>query len=299
MRVLLTGATGYIAGNLLPALIEKGCEVICCVRDISRFERVPQKYPGVMVVEADFLKPDTLKNIPDDIDAAYYLIHSMSSLRGDFTKMEEQSAINFRERFHNTGLRHVVYLSGIVNAGNLSRHLSSRLNVERILTEGTYALTTLRAGIIIGAGSASFQIIHDLVEKLPVMIAPRWLNTPSQPIAIKDVIRFLSGVLLNEKTFNRSYDIGGPDILTYQQMLQVCARVMGLRRWIRTVPVMTPKLSSYWLYFITSASYPLARNLVDSMKVEIICGENDLSGMLNINPVTYEQAVREAIGKGS
>ncbi len=298
MRILLTGATGYIAGNLLPALIEKGCEVICCVRDISRFERVKQKYPGVVVVEADFLKPDTLKNIPDNIDAAYYLIHSMSSLKGDFTKMEEQSAINFRERFQNTGLRQVVYLSGIVNAGNLSRHLSSRLNVERILAEGTYALTTLRAGIIIGAGSASFQIIRDLVEKLPVMIAPRWLNTPSQPIAIKDVVRFLSGVLFNEKTFNNSYDIGGPDILTYQQMLQICAKVMGLRRWIRTVPVMTPKLSSYWLYFITSASYPLARNLVDSMKVEIICRENDLAGMLNINPVSFEQAVREAITGG-
>jgi len=166
--------------------------------------------------------------------------------------------------------------------------------VEQILASGSYSLTTLRAGIIIGSGSASFEIIRDLVEKLPVMIAPRWLNTRSQPIAIRNVIEFLSGVLLNEKTYNLSYDIGGPDILTYKQMLLGFASVRGLKRMIGIVPVMTPKLSSYWLYFITSTSYSLAQNLVDSMKIEVICKENNLQELLGMVPMSYEDAIREA-----
>ncbi len=294
MRILLTGATGYIAQRLLPVLLGNGHEVICCVRDIARFNFSKYNSPLLSVIEADFLKSVTLQNIPDDIDAAYYLIHSMSTLKGDFEKMEELSASGFRDRIQQTKVRQVIYLSGIVNEEKLSKHLSSRKNVERILGAGTYSLTTLRAGIIIGSGSASFEIMRDLVEKLPVMIAPKWLNTRSQPIAIKNVIEFLSGVLLNEKTFNSAYDIGGPDILTYKEMLLSFARVRGLKRRIWTVPVMTPKLSSYWLYFITSTSYFLAQNLVDSMKVEVICKDNDLKELLSIEPISYEEAVSEA-----
>ena len=234
---------------------------------------------------------------PNDIDAAYYLIHSMSTPTGDFEKMEETSAINFRDCIQKTKARQVIFLSGIVNEEKLSKHLASRRNVERILGSGSYSLTTLRAGIIIGSGSASFEIIRDLVEKLPVMIAPRWLNTRSQPIAIRNVIEFLSGVLLKEETFNHSYDIGGPDILTYRQMLLDFAKIRGLKRRIGVVPVMTPKLSSYWLYFITSTSYALAQNLVDSMKVEVICSENNLKDLLRIEPLNYEAAIREAFEK--
>ena len=221
----------------------------------------------------------------------------MSTSTGDFEKMEETSAINFKNCIQQTKARQVIYLSGIVNEEILSKHLTSRKNVEKILGSGSYSLTTLRAGIIIGSGSASFEIIRDLVEKLPVMIAPRWLNTKSQPIAIRNVIEFLSGVLLNETTFNHSYDIGGPDIMTYKQMLLRFAKVRGLKRWIGIVPVMTPKLSSYWLYFITSTSYSLAQNLVDSMKVEVICKENNLKEILGIIPVSYEDAIREAFEK--
>lgn len=297
MKILLTGATGYIAQRLLPELLGKGCEVVCCVRDTARFNHEKYRSGLLSVVEADFLDPSTLSNIPVDIDAAYYLIHSMSASRGDFEKLEETSAVNFRDRIQTTGARQVIYLSGIVNDESLSKHLSSRKNVETILGTGSYSLTTLRAGIIIGSGSASFEIIRDLVEKLPVMIAPKWLNTRSQPIAIRNVIEFLSGVLLNESTFNASYDIGGPDILTYKQMLLGFAKVRGLRRLIGTVPVMTPKLSSYWLYFITSTSYSLAQNLVDSMKVEVICRENNLAGLLSISLLKYEDAIREAFEK--
>jgi len=271
--------------------------VICCVRDKARFNSKKSGSGRLSVIETDFLRPETLDNIPDDIDAAYYLIHSMSTSRGDFEKMEEESAANFRDRIQKTKAKQVIYLSGIVNEESLSKHLSSRKNVEELLGTGSYSLTTLRAGIIIGSGSASFEIIRDLVEKLPVMIAPKWLNTRSQPIAIRNVIEFLSGVLLNENTFNTSYDIGGPDILTYRQMLLGFAKVRGLRRRIMTVPVMTPKLSSYWLYFITSTSYSLAQNLVDSMKVEVICRENNLKEMLSIEPMSYEDAIREAFSK--
>jgi uncharacterized protein YbjT (DUF2867 family) len=221
----------------------------------------------------------------------------MSTSTGDFEKMEEISAINFKDSIQKTKARQVIYLSGIVNEEILSRHLTSRRNVERILSSGSYSLTTLRAGIIIGSGSASFEIIRDLVEKLPVMIAPRWLDTKSQPIAIRNVIEFLSGVLLNKDTFNKSYDIGGPDIMTYKQMLLRFAKVRGLRRWIGIVPVMTPKLSSYWLYFITSTSYSLAQNLIDSMKVEVICKDNNLKELLGIIPISYEDAIREAFEK--
>jgi uncharacterized protein YbjT (DUF2867 family) len=297
MRILLTGATGYIAQRLLPVLLGNGNEVICCVRDRERFDSDKFMSTYLSVLEVDFLKSETLKIIPDDIDAAYYLIHSMSASKGDFKKMEEISAINFKNAVQRTKARQVIYLSGIVNEERLSKHLASRRNVERILASGSYSFTTLRAGIIIGSGSASFEIIRDLVEKLPIMIAPKWLNTKSQPIAVRNVIEFLSGVLLNETTFNKSYDIGGPDILTYKQMLLRFAKVRGLKRWVRTVPVMTPKLSSYWLYFITSTSYSLAQNLVDSMKVEVICTENNLKELLGITPVSYEDAIREAFKK--
>lgn len=297
MRILLTGATGYIAQRLLPLLLSNGYEVICCVRNKVRFDSEKYSSEHLSVIEVDFLKPDTLKYIPSDIDAAYYLIHSMSASKGDFGKMEEISAINFRDCIQKTSARQVIYLSGITNQEILSKHLASRSNVEGILGLGSYSLTTLRAGIIIGSGSASFEIIRDLVEKLPVMIAPRWLNTRTQPISIRNVIEFLSGVLLNESTFNKSYDIGGPDILTYKQMLLRLAKVRGLKRWIGIVPVMTPKLSSYWLYFITSTSYSLAQNLVDSMKIEVICKENNLKESLGITPISYEDAIREAFEK--
>jgi uncharacterized protein YbjT (DUF2867 family) len=297
MKILLTGSTGYIAQRLLPVLLVNGHEVICCVRDSKRFSIEKYHSQSLSVIEVDFLKPETLKNIPSDIDAAYYLIHSMSTSTGDFEKMEEISAINFRNCIQQTKARQVIYLSGIVNEEVLSKHLTSRRNVERILGSGSFSLTTIRAGIIIGSGSASFEIIRDLVEKLPVMIAPRWLSTLSQPIAIRNVIEFLSGVLLNVQTFGQSYDIGGPDILTYKQMLLQFAKVRGLKRWIGIVPVMTPKLSSYWLYFITSTSYSLAQNLVDSMKVEVICNENNLKEILGIVPVSYEDAIKEAFIK--
>ena len=297
MKILLTGATGYIAQRLLPVLLENGHEVVCCVRDKSRFSMEKYANEKVSLAEVNFLETETLQNIPVDIDAAYYLIHSMAVTKGDFEDLETVSARNFKERIEQTQAKQVVYLSGIVNEEKLSKHLLSRKNVEDILSSGSFALTTLRAGIIVGSGSASFEIIRDLVEKLPVMITPRWLDTKAQPIAIRNVIEYLLGVLGNYQTFNKSFDIGGPDVLTYKQMLLKFATVRGLKRKIWVVPVMTPKLSSYWLYFVTSTSYALATNLVNSMKVEVICRENMLQELLGINLIPYESAIRSAFDK--
>ena len=297
MKILLTGATGYIAKNLLPFLIDGGHEIVCCVRDRKRFDTSIYDSGLISVVEVDFLDKDSLSAIPDDIDVAYYLIHSMSSSIDKFEEMESLSATNFVERINSTNAEQVIYLSGIVNQQELSKHLSSRKTVEDILQKGKFHLTTLRAGIIVGSGSASFEIIRDLVEKLPIMIAPRWLETKSQPVAIRNVVQFLGGVLLNRQTFDISYDIGGPEILNYKEMLLKFAEVRKLRRRIYVVPVMTPKLSSYWLYFITSTSYKLAVNLVDSMKVEVIARENDLAQQLNIDLIGFKEAVRLAFEK--
>jgi hypothetical protein len=163
--------------------------------------------------------------------------------------------------------------------------------VEEILRTGDIPVTALKAGIIVGSGSSSFEIIRDLTEKLPVMIAPRWLNTKTQPVAIRNVLQYLVGVLMLKETFNQSYDIGGPDILTYKQMLLQFAEVRGLKRYVITIPVMTPKISSYWLYFVTNTSFRLASNLVNSMKVEVIAEKNNLNDLLKINPITYKEAV--------
>jgi uncharacterized protein YbjT (DUF2867 family) len=297
MKILLTGATGYIAKRLLPVLLADGHEVICCVRDVNRFDTSRFKTDRLSVIMVNFLDRKSLDVIPEDIDAAYYLIHSMSSSTGDFDAMEKASAINFRERLNETRVRQVIYLSGIVNTVKLSKHLASRKTVEDELSKGSYHLTTLRAGIILGSGSASFEIIRDLVEKLPLMVTPKWLNTKTQPIAIQNVIEYLKGVLLKENLFDTSFDIGGPDVLTYKEMLLRFAAVRNLKRKIFVVPVMTPKLSSYWLYFVTSTSYKLAVNLVDSMKVEVICRENDLPEQLNIKLIGYDAAVRMAFDK--
>ena len=296
MKILLTGATGYIGKRLLPLLVAEGHDIVCCVRDKNRFYVPEELKKNVEIIEVDFLEEDTLDHIPTDIEVAYYLIHSMSS-SADYENLEQISAENFVAKINSTNTKQVIYLSGIVNDDSLSKHLSSRKNVEDILNSGTFSLTTLRAGIIVGSGSASFEIIRDLVNKLPIMITPKWLNTRCQPIAINDVLELLLKSLLNPVTYNQSFDIGGPDILTYKEMLLAFAKAKNLKRWIFTVPVMTPKLSSYWLYFVTSTSYKLASALVSSMKVEVVCRDTKINELLQVQPMTYERALSRALIK--
>jgi uncharacterized protein YbjT (DUF2867 family) len=297
MKILLTGATGYIGKRLLPILVNQGHEVTCCVRDKNRFYTPKEFLTKINIIEVDFLKAETLNAIPEDIDAAYYLIHSMSGSADNFDEFERISAENFVQKLNQTRVKQVIYLSGIVNDQSLSKHLSSRKKVEDVLNTGNFATTTLRAGIIVGSGSASFEIIRDLVNKLPLMITPKWLNTKCQPIAIADVLEFLSKSLLNQVTYGKNFDIGGPDILTYKEMLLGFAKAKNLKRWIYTIPVMTPKLSSYWLYFVTSTSYRLASALVSSMKVEVICRDNTINDLLGVEPMLYEKALSRALLK--
>lgn len=296
MKILLTGANGYIGMRLLPVLVEAGHTVVCTVRDGSRFYLKKSLRDSVEVVEIDFLEDPQPTKIPTDIDAAYYLIHSMSK-GGDFAKREHSSAISFLSYVEGTSCKQIIYLSGIVNDKELSPHLSSRLKVEEILRSSRIASTVLRAGIIVGSGSASFEIIRDLVEKLPIMVAPKWIDTKCQPIGIRNVITYLSGVLCEEGTYNRVFDIGGPEVLTYKQMLLQFAEVRGLKRRIVSVPVMTPRLSSYWLYFVTATSYRLATNLVDSMKVDVIAEKGGIEDFIKLKLLSYKEAVGLAFNR--
>ena len=299
MKILLTGVTGYIGKRLLIQLLEEGHHIVCSVRDKNRFglNLFKEKLNQIEVIENDFLDESTLDNIPKDIDTAYYLIHSMSSSDGDFKEKEKTSADNFRVALENTNVKQVIFLTGIINEEKLSKHLESRKAVEAALASSIYGLTSLRAGIIVGSGSASFEIIRDLIEKLPVMITPKWLNTKCQPIAIRNVIQFLVGVLGKKFTYNQNYDIAGTDVVTYKQMLLQYAEIRGLKRHIIIVPVMTPRLSSYWLYFVTSTSYFLAVNLVDSMKIDVVANKNNLAEKLDIHLFSYQEAIRLAFDK--
>ena len=296
MRILITGTTGYIARRLALQLLEDKHELVCCVRDLSRIPDEIENNPLCTFIKLDFLDPEPNK-ISNDIDAAYYLIHSMSTGSDDFEDLEQQCALNFKNLVRTTNCKQVIYLSGIVNDDSLSKHLKSRLQVENTLKSEHYALTTFRAGIIVGSGSASFEIIRDIVEKLPFMITPKWLNTKTQPLAVRDVLNFLAGGLGKEELYNNAYDIFGPEVLTYKQMLLQFAEVRDLKRYIVTLPVLTPKLSSYWLYFVTSTSFQLAAALVDSMKVEVIGRPSNINKVIGIEPMDYKTAVDLAFQK--
>jgi len=297
MRILLTGSTGYIGRRLLPALVEEGHHVICLVRDKRRFDAEDFNeafLKNVTVIEADLNDRKTLLGLPMLIDVAYYLVHSMTTSYPKFGKWEEDAAENFVNYIDQTEAKQIIYLSGITNSDVPSSHLSSRKIVEGILQKSRVPLTTLRATIIIGSGSASFEIIRDLAEKLPIMIAPKWMKSKCQPISIRNVIEYLKGLLLMKETYREVYDIGGPDILTYKEMLLAYAKGRGLKRMIFTTPAHTPKLSSLWLYFVTSTSYSLAISLVSSLKNEVICRDMCIHTMIPVRLLSYEQTLQIA-----
>ena len=293
MKILLTGANGYIGTRLLPMLAEEGYEIYILVRSRLRIE-LPEKFRlQCHLIEADLLDAASLAQIPNDIDAAYYLVHSMSQSK-KFAVLEAQSAENFKSQIEKTKAKQIIYLSGLANESHLSHHLSSRKQVGEILRRGKVPVTVLMAGIIIGSGSASFEIIRDLVEKLPIMIAPKWLNNLTQPIGIRNVLEYLVLVLGHPSCINRSFEIGGPDVMTYKELLLKFAKIRGLKRTIITVPVLTPRLSSYWLYFVTRTSFSLAQSLVESLMNNAVCKENKIRMIFPKQLLTYEEAVRLA-----
>ena len=302
MNVLVTGANGYIGLRLIPQLLEIGYSVIAMVRNKNRFpiHNFESWKQQLVVMEGDFLKPESLPatdTLPP-IDAAYYLLHSMGAGK-NFPEQEQSCAENFIGWLKPSPLGQVVYLGGISPHGSeLSDHLESRATVARVLATGSAPLTTLRASIIVGSGSASFEIIRDLVEKLPVMSTPKWTRTKCQPIAIRNVIGYLLGVIEPTKKhhfFNGTFDIGGPQLLTYQMMLEGYAEVRGLKRFILPVPFLSPKLSAYWLYFMTATSFPLARALVSSLHIETTCEESRITELITQELLSYQESIELAL----
>ena len=295
MRILVTGANGYIGSHLVPRLLSEGHQVTCVVREPKRFALAELSLANLDIVQADFLDEVSLRTLPRQVDVAFYLVHSMGAVGDDFSALERKSAQNFAAFAQTSHLQQIIYLSGIANDPNLSKHLQSRLQVEKILADSGVPLTVLRAAMIIGSGSASFQILSDLVEKLPFMVTPKWVHTRNQPIALQDVLFYLQAAILHKPLMGRSFDIGGPEIVSYKDFMLAYAKARGLRRLIVDVPFFSPRLSSYWLYFITSTSFPLAKSLVDSMKNEVVKGDDVIDRLLPHNCLNLEQALRRAL----
>ncbi len=297
MKILLTGATGYIGARILAVLAEDGHEIVALVRSAQRLD-VPEHLEGnIRVVEGDLLKPESLAEIPKDLDVAYYLVHSMGEQATGFSDSEEKCAQNFVAAVRDSTLKQIIYLSGLCHDADVSEHMASRHHVEDILRSSPIPVTVLRAGIIVGSGSASFEIMRDLVEKLPIMIAPRWVYSRCQPIGIADVLFYLRGVIAQTACLGKSFEIGGPDVLTYRDMLLQFAKTRKLRRWIIPVPVLTPHLSSLWLFLITSVNFSIARALVSSLKTNAVCHEHAIQKVLPHQCLDFKSAIERAFEK--
>lgn len=293
MKILLTGVSGYIGARLLSKLSERGESLVLLARDRARL-KLPDG-ADIEVIEGDLLKKETLGKLPQDIDCAYYLVHSMRE--AGFEHLEHVQIDNFLSMVKETSIKQIVYLTGLICSSALSTHLRSRLGVEEAIKASGIPYTVFRAGIVIGSGSASFEMIRDLTEKLPAMIAPRWVQSRCQPISVHDVIVYLESAAGNEACYNHVFDIGGPDILTYKEMLLGYAKARGLKRYILTVPVLTPRLSSYWLLLITSTNFLLARALVESLKNDAICTEHHIDEIIPHTCLSYAESLKRAFSR--
>ncbi|GAB6860754.1 NAD(P)H-binding protein [Haloplanus litoreus] len=292
MRILVTGATGFVGGRLVPALVDASHEVTVLVRDAERYDPPA----GVRVVEGDLLEPSSYAAALD-VDAAYYLVHSMTA-RDDFADHDRRAADGFARAASEAGVERVVYLGGLgEDRDHLSEHLRSRREVERVLATGRYALTTLRAAIVVGAGSAGFEMIRQLATRLPVMVTPRWVRTACQPIAVDDVIAYLVGVLDVPETAGETYEIGGPEVLTYAEMLRRTGQHLGHEPIILAVPVLTPRLSAYWVGLMTDVPWRVARPLIAGLKNPVVVHDDRIRDLVPVDPTTFDEALRRALAR--
>ena len=293
MRVLVTGATGFVGGRLVPALVEAGHDIVALVRDPDRYD-APE---GVTVRSGDLLEPGSFESALDGVDAAYYLVHSMRAGR-DYAERDRRAAHNFAKAADEHGVDRVVYLGGLgEERDRLSEHLQSRREVEYVLGNHDFDLTTLRAAVIIGEGSASFEVVRQLGKRLPVMVTPKWVRTPCQPIAVGDVIAYLVGVLDSEATRDDTFEIGGPEVLTYEDLIRRTARIAGQREpAVLPVPVLTPKLSAYWLGLVTEVPTSVAHPLILGLKNSVVVTDHRIEELVPVELTPFDEAVRRALG---
>ncbi len=298
--VLVTGATGYIGGRLVPRLLEAGYRVRCLAREPRKLDGRPwASDPRVEVVAGDTSDIASLRRALEGCGAAYYLVHSMVAAGHAYAERDRTMARAFARAAEDTGLERIVYLGGLGELGaGLSEHLASRREVEELLASGQTPVTVLRAAMIIGSGSASFEILRYLVERLPVMVTPRWVSTESQPIAVRNVVQYLVDCLGVPETSGQTLDIGGPDILSYRELMRIMAEERGLRRrYVVPVPVLTPRLSSLWIHLVTPISHRIARPLAEGLRNRVVCRNDDARRLMPQDLLTVREAIRSALDR--
>lgn len=297
-KILVTGGTGYIGGRLVPNLLEAGHSVRCLVRDAGRLRSKPW-HERVEIVEADALEPASLPPALDGCDVAYYLIHSMAASESGFDDRDRQAADNFGAAAAEVGVEHIVYLGGLGDPDKgMSHHLASRQETGRHLAASGVPTTEFRAAIIVGSGSVSFEMIRYLTERLPVMITPRWVETRVQPIAVRDVLAYLVQAPHTRPEGHRVVEIGGPDVLTYRGLMEIYADVRGLERVMIPTPVLSPRLSSYWINLVTPIPASIARPLVRGLTSEVVVDDPEpAKRWFDVRPLSYETAVKLALDR--
>lgn len=294
-RILVIGSSGYIGSKLVPRLLEQRIHVRCLVRDRKRVAAYAWS-ESVEVMEGDVLNAPSLALAFQQVSVIYYLVHSMSNPTGDFSELDRQAAQNVGDVARRFGVDRIVYLGGLGKRGEeQSAHLKSRHEVGDVLRESGVPVTEFRAAVIVGAGSLSFEMIHHLANRLPVMICPRWVVTRTQPIAVDDVLSYLVAALASAESAGRVIDIGGPEVLTYRDMMLRVAQALGLKRWLIKVPVLTPRLSSYWVGLVTPVPIKPARALIEGLRHETICENDDARMLFQIVPIGFDQAVKRAL----
>ncbi|MFW9919904.1 MAG: NAD(P)H-binding protein [Candidatus Thorarchaeota archaeon] len=298
-EILVLGATGYVGSRLVHSLIDSGYSVRASYRTEEKARQCTWfGLEGVTSVKADVLEYESLLEVSRDIDVIYYLIHSMYG-SGNFVQTDRRAARNTASVAKHNGVQRIVYLGGLgEESGKLSKHLKSRIEVRDILETSEIPVTTLRAAMIVGSGSASFEIMRYLVDRLPVMTTPRWVRTLSQPIAISNVLQYLVGALEESRTIGKVLDIGGPQILRYHDLMTTYAEEAGLiRRLIIPLPILSPQLSSYWVDLVTPIPASIARPLVEGLQNETICTNTDILGMIPLDLLSIRDAIRLALSQ--